>query len=55
MPIVIAALLVIYLISDGKRSKGMGLREYLVIFLVTCMQILVFLYYIYTLEQPPLY
>jgi hypothetical protein len=45
--------LMITLISIGKRTKVLGMREYLIIFLVTAFQIIIVVIYLFTVEPPP--
>jgi hypothetical protein len=53
MPIILVILLMIVLIGVGKRSREFGFRQYLVIVLVTFIQVCVFAIYMYTMGRPP--
>lgn len=55
MPIASVILLMVLLISIGKRSKVFGLGQTLMIFFITLIQVCIFVLYMYTMEKPPLY
>ncbi len=50
-----AILLMIGLVALGTRTKQIGLKHYLVIFLVTLAQLAIFVWFMYTYEQPALH
>jgi hypothetical protein len=54
MPILFVVFLMIVLIGVGKRSREFGLKQCLVIMLVTLLQVGVFVVYMYTMQRPPL-
>ena len=45
--------LMIGLVYAGKRSKELGMRQYLLIILVTAAQIFLVVWYLFTVERPP--
>jgi hypothetical protein len=53
MPIILVILLMIVLIAVGKRSRELGFRQYLLILLITVVQVCIFVIYMYTMERPP--
>jgi hypothetical protein len=46
--------LMIVVIAIAKNREEMGTREYLIIFLVTVAQVALVVYFLYTVERPPL-
>jgi hypothetical protein len=52
--IVVLIFLMIGLIAISKQSEKMGMREYLVIFLVTVAQLVLVVLYLFTVERPPI-
>ncbi|HXX62982.1 MAG TPA: hypothetical protein VEO56_04215 [Bacteroidota bacterium] len=52
--IVVLIFLMIGLIVLSKQSQKMGVREYLIIFLVTVAQVALVILYLFTVERPPI-
>jgi hypothetical protein len=55
MTILIITGMMAILIILGSRRKHFGAKEYGLVFLVTLLQILYFVYVLLTMEQPPRY
>jgi len=55
MTILIITGMMSILIVLGSRRKNFGLKEYGLVFLVTLVQLLYFVYVLLTMEQPPRY
>jgi hypothetical protein len=55
MPLGAAIFLMILVIAIGKRSKELGYRQYLVIILITLAQVGILVFFMYTIEKPPLF
>jgi hypothetical protein len=55
MTIFVVILLMVSGIVFSKRSTHMGAREYMIILLITLMQVAFFIFVFYTMEQPPGY
>lgn len=53
MTIFVVILLMATGIFIGKRSTRMGLREYMILFIITVIQTAFFIYIFFTMEQPP--
>jgi hypothetical protein len=52
--IVAIVFFMICLIPLGKNAKSLGMREYLILVLVTAAQIGVVILYLFTVERPPI-
>ena len=52
MTIFVVILLTASCIFIGKRSTGMGMKEYMIIFIITVLQVAYFIAVFYTMEQP---
>ncbi len=55
MPLAAAVLLMIFLIGIGRNCKELGYKHYLVIILVTLAQVCILVFFMFTIEKPPLY
>lgn len=55
MTIVSVILLMVLLIAVAQRTQHLGLKQYLIIILITLIQVGIFVFFMFTMEQPPTY
>jgi hypothetical protein len=55
MTIFVVILLMASGILIGKWSKSLGMKQYMIIFIITVLQVAFFIFVFYTMEQPPAY
>jgi hypothetical protein len=54
MTLVSILALMLMAIAFGKRSPRLGIKQYIVIIVITLLQVLIAIYRMYTMEMPPL-